>query len=283
MKALILGSSGMLGSQVVKVFSDYELVLPDENELDITDEDFVLNFIEKNKPDLIINCAAYTNVDGCEDIKNQDIAYKVNGYGPGYLAKGASVVGAKLVHISTDYVFPGDKKTPYETDDPVDPVNVYGKTKLLGEEEIKKNCNTYYILRTAWLYGENGPNFINTMLKLGAERDEVGVVNDQFGSPTNVIDLARGIRNVVSKDNYGIYHMINHGYCSWYDLAKLVFKYSGMDVKVKAVSSEEFIRPAKRPKNSRMNDKKLADNGYDILRDYEDAVKDFIDAKNIKI
>ena len=277
MKILILGSSGMLGTEVKNIFSDETLILPDEKELDITDEKLVVDFITKEMPEVIINCAAYTNVDGCEKDENKDVAFKVNGYGPGYIAKGAKKIGAKLVHISTDYVFAGDKDTPYETDDPVDPVNVYGETKLLGEEEIKNNCDEYYILRTAWLYGENGPNFIDTMLRLGKEKGAVSVVNDQYGSPTNVKDLAKGIKNIISKDEYGIYHMTNHGFCSWYDLAVLIFKYAEMDVKVTPVSSKEFIRPAKRPNNSRMNDQKLLNNGYNILRNYEDAVKEFIE------
>lgn len=271
----------MLGSEVKKVFMGDTLILPDEKELDITDENRVLEFIKEEKPEVIINCAAYTNVDGCESEENKEITFKVNGYGPGYLAKGAKEVRAKLVHISTDYVFAGDKTTPYETDDSVDPVNIYGETKLLGENEIKKNCDSYYILRTAWLYGENGPNFIDTMLKLGKERSELKVVNDQYGSPTNVKDLAKGIKNIISQDKYGIYHMVNHGYCSWYDLAVLVFKYADMKVKVDPVSSLEFIRPAKRPSNSRMNDRKLVENGYELLRNYEDAVKEFIEEKNL--
>ena len=281
MKILILGSSGMLGSEVKKVFIGNTLILPDEKELNITDENRVLEFIKEEKPEVIINCAAYTNVDGCESEDNKKIAFKVNGYGPGYLAKGAKEVRAKLVHISTDYVFAGDKKTPYETDDPVDPINAYGETKLLGENEIKKNCDSYYILRTAWLYGENGPNFIDTMLKLGKEKSEIKVVNDQYGSPTNVKDLAKGIKNIISQDKYGIYHMVNHGYCSWYDLAVLVFKYADMKVKVDPVSSVELIRPAKRPSNSRINDRKLVENGYELLRNYEDAVKEFIEEKNL--
>ncbi len=280
MKILILGSSGLLGSEVKKVFLEEELILPNETDLDITDENKVIGYIKEQKPAVIINCAAYTNVDGCEKDENKDIAFKVNGWGPGYIAKGAELIGAKLVHISTDYVFNGNKEEPYETDDVVDPVNVYGETKLLGENEIKKYCKKYYVLRTAWLYGDNGPNFINTMLKLGQDRNELNVVNDQYGSPTYVKDLAAGIKNILTKENYGTYHMVNHGYCSWYDLAVLVFKYAKMNVFVHPVSSSEFIRPAKRPNNSRMNDQKLLENGYKLLRNYEEAVKEFIESKN---
>ena len=267
----------MLGHDLVKVFADHHLLLPDEHELDITDEGLVLDYIGRNKPELIINAAAYTNVDGCEDEANRELAFKVNGYGPGYLAKGVEALGAKMVHISTDYVFSGDKAGVYEVEDPVAPINVYGESKLLGEQEVMANCSRAYILRTAWLYGANGNNFVKTMLKLAQTHEELTVVNDQFGSPTYTKDLALGVRMIVGKDHYGIYHMTNSGYCSWYDFAHLIFEYAGVKVRVRPVSSAEFIRPAKRPQNSRMSGEKLAANGYQLLRSYQDALKDYME------
>ena len=269
----------MLGHDLVKVFADHQLLLPDEHELDITDEGLVLDYIGRNKPELIINAAAYTNVDGCEDEANRELAFKVNGYGPGYLAKGAEALGAKMVHISTDYVFAGNKAGIYEVEDPVAPINVYGESKLLGEQEVMANCSRAYILRTAWLYGANGNNFVKTMLKLAQTHEELTVVNDQFGSPTYTKDLALGVRMIVGKDHYGIYHMTNSGYCSWYDFARLIFEFAGVKVRVKPVSSAEFIRPAKRPQNSRMSGEKLTANGYQLLRSYQDALKEYLENK----
>lgn len=276
MKILIVGSQGMLGNDLVKVFEKHELLLPDEIELDITNQQKVSNYILKETPELIINAAAYTNVDGCEEEANKELAFKVNGYGPGYLAKAAEAVGAVIVHISTDYVFAGDKNGLYEVEDPVNPINVYGETKLLGEQEVMGNSSKYFILRTAWLYGPAGANFVKTMLKLSESRKEINVVNDQFGSPTYTLDLANKIKELVTKDKYGIYHTTNSGYCSWYDFAKLIFSYAGIDMIVNPVSSEEFIRPAKRPHNSRMSNKKLVENGYSILRGYEEALREYI-------
>lgn len=282
MKILITGSRGMLGQDLVKTFREHELLLPDEIELDITDEAKVLGYIRENCPDLIVNSAAYTNVDGCEDPANRNLAFAINGWGPGYLAKGAEEIGAKLVHISTDYVFAGNKDGLYETDDPVAPINVYGESKLLGEREVLANCSRAFVLRTAWLYGAGGGNFVKTMLKLAEGRTDLNVVNDQFGSPTYTKDLASAVKEIAAGDRYGIYHTTNSGYCSWYDFAKRIFEIAGIEMNVHPVSSAEFIRPAKRPHNSKMNGGKLPQNGYSLLRDYQEALRDYLENEELK-
>ena len=212
-KTLIIGSNGMLGSDLCKVFP--EAITLTHKDLDITNKVQVLEFIQKISPDIVINAAAYTNVDGCED--NPEIAFRVNGYGPGNLAEACNKIGAKLVHFSTDYVFDGSKDQYKESDIP-SPINVYGQSKLLGEQEIMKNLKDYRIIRISWLFGKHGKNFVEAILKLSHEIDEVKVVNDQFGRPTYTLDLAHRIKEVTELEA-GIYHLTNDGICSWYEFA----------------------------------------------------------------
>ena len=215
-KTLIIGSSGMLGSDLCKVFPD--AVKLTHHDLDITDRDQVIESILKIKPDVVINAAAYTNVDGCED--NKELAFQVNGYGPGYIAEACARAGAKLVHFSTDYVFDGSKKEYVESDIP-DPINVYGDSKLLGEKKIIENMDDYRIVRISWLFGIHGKNFVETMLKLSGEMDTVKVVNDQFGKPTYTMDLASKVKEIIELDP-GIYHITNDGICSGTNLPLLL-------------------------------------------------------------
>ncbi len=277
MKILITGANGMLAKSVrARLKEGNELICTDVADLDITDEEAVMKFVEENKPEYIVNCAAFTAVDKAEEV--YDLAEKINANGPGNLAKAAKAVDATLVHISTDYVFDGDldvTKSYVETD-AVGPVTVYGKTKLHGEEQVKANTDKYYIFRTAWLYGD-GNNFVRTMLKLGNEKDEISVVADQHGSPTYAEDLANIIAEAIEKKiPYGLYHSTNQGFTTWYDFTKKIFELADIKCDVKPVTSEEFIRPAKRPKNSKLNKQKLLDQGVTVP-DWEDGLKRYLE------
>jgi len=276
MKILITGSKGMLAKAVIEKFGkENELILTDVDELDITNRDNVLKFILLHNPDVIINCAAYTAVDNAES--NIEIAEKINSDGPKNLAMAAKQSDCILVHISTDYVFKGDLDTDkcyIETDD-TNPVTAYGITKMHGESAISQNCEKYYIFRTAWLYGE-GKNFVKTMIKLGKEKPFVNVVNDHVGSPTYTEDLADIIYQALNKKiEYGIYHATNQGFTTWYDFTKDIFCYANIDCSVNPVTSEEFITPAKRPKNSKLSKEKLISQGIEIPL-YSNALKRFL-------
>lgn len=276
MKILITGANGMLANAVKEEFKSEEIVCTDVAELDITDEKNVNEFVAKVKPDYIINCAAYTAVDKAEE--NEELVYKINAMGPKNLAVVAKENDAVLVHISTDYVFGGDKpvEEDYSEDDEKNPQAVYGTTKLAGEKFIEENCSKYYIFRTAWLYGE-GHNFVRTMLKLAGERDEVKVVNDQHGSPTYAVDLASIIHQAIDKKiPFGIYNSTNIGYTTWYDFTKMIYQIKNVDCKVTPVTSEEFKSPAKRPKNSQMSKDKLLKNGI-VIPTYEDALRRYLE------
>lgn len=276
MKILITGANGMLAKAVIDEFKQEELLCTDVNELDITDLRAVEKIVANNKPDLIINCAAYTAVDKAEEQK--DLAFKINAEGPKNLAIASKQNDAILVHISTDYIFGGDKPVDqdYNEDDEKNPQTVYGTTKLAGEKLIEENCSNYYIFRTAWLYGE-GNNFVRTMIKLSKERDEVSVVNDQFGSPTYAVDLANIIHQAIDKKiTFGIYNATNIGYTTWFDFTKKIYEIKNINCKVKPVTSEEFVRPAKRPHNSKMSKEKLLKNGIKIPT-YENALKRYLD------
>ncbi|MCK4270199.1 MAG: dTDP-4-dehydrorhamnose reductase [Methanogenium sp.] len=257
-KVLILGANGMLGHDLQKVFPD---AVCKGHELDISDETAISSFISKLKPDIVINAAAYTNVDGCEE--NQELAFTVNGKGPGYVAAVCKKVGAVLVHFSTDYVFDGSHEEYIESDTP-NPINVYGRSKLLGEQNIIKNMDDYRIVRTSWLFGKNGKNFVETMLNLSKEMDNVKVVNDQFGKPTYTADLAEKVPEIIGYEP-GIYHVTNEGVCSWYEFAQAII------TNVVPCSSEEFTRPAKRPKYSVLINTKT-----NPMQDWKNALSDYL-------
>ena len=253
----------MLGSDLCKVFP--EAVKLTHKELDITNRENVIDCIRKIKPDVVINAAAYTDVDGCED--KQELAFQVNGYGPGHIAKACSIVGAKLVHFSTDYVFDGSKKEYLESDIP-NPINVYGYSKLLGETKIIENLDDYRIIRISWLFGVHGINFVETMLRLSREMDTVKVVNDQFGKPTNTMDLANKLKEIIEIDP-GIYHITNEGICSWHEFASSI-----IDNAIPC-TSEEFPRKAKRPRYS-----VLVNTKTESMRHWKEALKDYLKERN---
>ncbi len=282
MKILITGANGMLAKAVKeKLNKENELICTDVEDLDITNEQAVLDYVEKTKPEYIINCAAYTAVDKAEEAG--EIVEKINADGPKNLAKAANQNNSTLIHISTDYVFGGELEIQkdYKEEDPKNPVTAYGITKLHGEEYIKQNTTKYYIFRTAWLYGE-GNNFVRTMLKLGKEKPELSVVNDQHGSPTYAEDLANIIYQAIqNKIPYGIYNATNQGYTTWYEFTKTIFEYAKINCKVNPVTTEQYIEmmkvtQAKRPKNSQMSKQKLLDQNITIPN-WQDALKRYLE------
>lgn len=280
-KVLITGAKGQLGLELYKQLSKYEkevqVIAASRADLDIIDFNQVKNRLVAIKPDIVINCAAYTAVDQCE--KEHEKAYRVNALGPKHLAIMCNEIGAKLVHISTDYVFDGEVDFPRREDDRVAPQSIYGCSKLLGEEHVKNFSKKYFIIRTAWLYGE-GKNFVNTMLQLARSQEVLEVVGDQYGSPTSAKDLAKVIIELMQTEYYGIYHGTCEGQCSWYDFACKIFELKGIKVKVNKVSSEAFIRPAKRPKYSVLDNFMLKLYGMNSFRNWEEALRDYLKDKN---
>ena len=283
MKILITGANGMLAKEVREKFEkENELICTDVADLDITNEEAVERFVEEAKPEYIINCAAFTAVDKAETAG--EIVEKINGEGPANLAKAAKKAGAKLVHISTDYVFGGDLDVSkdYKEDDEKAPVTAYGITKLHGEEGIEKNMDEYYIFRTAWLYGIGGNNFVKTMTKLGSTRDEINVVADQHGSPTYAKDLTEIIYQAIEKKiPYGVYHATNQGYTTWYDFTKAILKKQNIQCKVNPVTTEEYIEmmkitQAKRPFNSQLSKDKLLAQGIEVPN-WEDGLDRYLE------
>lgn len=276
MKILITGSNGMLGHDLVDILEkNHELIPATSKILDITDENQVMEFICDKKPDIVINSAAYTDVDGCEE--NQELAYSVNGKGVENLALACKKTGSCLVHISTDYVFDGTAREPICEDGEIGPISVYGKSKLMGEKAIQEILDRYFIIRTAWLYGINGKNFPKTMLELAENHSEITVVYDEVGSPTYTPDLAFGISQLIESDYYGIYHLTNSGSCSWCEFARYIFEVADCDVKVIPVTASEFARPAPRPSYSVLNNKNWIEKGFEPLRSYKDAIKEYIE------
>ena len=276
MKILITGSNGMLGHDLKQVLCEnHDLVLTTSKTLDITDEKQVMDVISAEKPDVVINAAAYTDVDGCE--QNTDLAFSVNGDACGNLARACNANGSVLVHISTDYVFNGENTRPWLEDDEVGPISVYGKSKLRGEEEIAKELDEFFIIRTAWLYGINGGNFPKTMLELAENHSQITVVYDEVGCPTYTLDLAKAISELIESDYYGIYHITNSGYCSWCEFSRFIFKTAERDVEVIPVTASEFKRPAPRPHYSVLENRKWIENGFKPLRSYKEAIKEYIE------
>jgi len=271
MKILVIGSKGMLGSDLINELNktSYEVVGWDMAKTNITKKEDMKKINQEN-PDLIINCAAYTNVDGAET--EADKAYAVNVEGMGNLVDFCKSEGIIFVTISTDYVFNG-KEESYNEDDEKDPVNYYGKTKSKGEDLVVNNLDKYYIVRTSWLFGKNGKNFVETMIKLCAEKDEIKVVDDQKGKPTYTMDLAKAIINLIeSKKPYGIYHITNEGVCSRYEFAKYIANLKSFDCRVVPCTTEEFSRPAKRPKFGVLNNNKT-----EKLQSWKKALKDYME------
>lgn len=288
-KILITGANGQLGHALNKMLKQqqaigkkYEIYNTSRSKgsenypvsvLDITSEEEVKKVIEEFCPDLVINCAAHTGVDLCEE--QEEAAYAMNALGPKYLAEAAKQVNAVFVHISTDYVFPGTKEGAYLEEDQTGPESVYGRTKLAGEDFVRQIGGNYFIVRTAWLYGD-GKNFVKTMLRLSKDHRRLTVVNDQKGTPTSADELARAILFLSEQTEYGTYHATCEGQTTWYLFAKKIFEYSGMEIELVPVSSEEYQSKAKRPKNSVLENRKLNALSDFRMKDWESALKEYL-------
>ena len=273
MKVLVTGANGQLGYDVIKALQKQKIECfgATRNDFDITDSKATENFIRKYMPDVVIHCAAYTAVDKAED--EQDLCYKVNTSATEGNAEICKEINAKMLYISTDYVFDGIKEGCYEVEDKLNPINVYGKTKLLGEEAVQKILDKYFIVRISWVFGEHGNNFVKTMLRLGAERKVLNVVADQYGSPTYTADLAPLLVEMIKTEKYGIYHATNEGICTWAEFAEEIFKIAGMNIKVNHITTAEYPTKAKRPMNSKLSKEDL---GFNILPRFENALKRFL-------
>ncbi len=299
MKVFVTGVCGQLGHDVVNelarrgyqsVGSDIQVVYSGVSDgsavtktpyvqLDITDKDSVSKVIAEIHPDVVIHCAAWTAVDAAEDEENKEKVNAINHLGTQYMAEAAKAVDAKMVYISTDYVFDGQGERPWKPDDKCyAPLSVYGQSKLDGELAVSGILEKYFIVRIAWVFGLNGKNFIKTMINVGKMHDTVRVVNDQIGTPTYTLDLARLLVDMIETDKYGYYHATNDGeYISWADLAEESYRIAGMDVKVIRVTTEEYgLTKAARPANSRMDKSKLVEAGFTPLPDWKDAVRRYI-------
>lgn len=281
LKILITGVNGMLGRDLVSYLHNYEIIGSDISELDITNLALVKSTLYSFKPDIVINSAAYTDVDGCET--NIDQAFTVNGLGPRNLAAVCNELNKPLIHFSTDYIFDGTGTSPYKEWDMPDPKSIYGKSKLLGEQYVRQLTNKHYIIRTSWLYGENGKNFVQTMLRLAKEREEIGVVNDQKGSPTYTGDLAIAISQLIQTQAYGTYHLTNSGSCTWYEFALEIFKQAGVNgIQVNPITTEEINRPAPRPGYSVMDNYIWRLQGFKPLRHYTEALREYLAAEKLE-
>lgn len=275
-KLIITGCNGQLGHAVNDYYagnSEFECVNTDVGELDITNVDDVLRMAREVKPYAIINCAAYTNVNKCESEK--DLAFKINAIGPRNLAIASREVGAKLVQISTDYVFPGDEDKELNEFDVTGPVSAYGSGKLAGENFVKEFADNYFIIRTAWLYGE-GKNFVRTMLGAAKTNDTVRVVKDQIGSPTSAVALANAIGTLLPTDNYGLFHGTCEGYCSWADFTSEFYRLAGLKTKVEYITTDEYPTPAKRPAFSKLDNYMLRLTTDFRFPDWHDAIAEYM-------
>jgi len=285
MKVLLTGSNGQLGRELTRQLEKkaIDYVGYDIPEFDVTDKDKMTTIITREQPTVIINCGALTNVDGCETQK--ELAMAINAVGPKYLAEIARDQDIVLVQVSTDYVFDGGGITlngalrPYVETDPIDPKTVYGESKAAGEKAVSETAPKYFIIRTAWLYGD-GNNFVKTMLELASKHPKLTVVNDQVGSPTCTVDLAGAIIDLIDTDYYGYYHGTCEGQCSWYDFAVEIFRLSKIDIPVEPVTSEQFVRPAPRPKYSVLENKALNDLKMNHFRPWQVALAEYL--KNLK-
>lgn len=276
MKVLVTGANGQLGYDVVKELQkqNIECYGATRQDFDIVDFEATKKFITNYMPDAVIHCAAYTAVDKAED--EQGLCYLVNASATENIAEICKKINAKMLYISTDYVFDGTKNGFYEVDDKPNPINVYGKTKLLGEQAVQKILDKYFIVRISWVVGEHGNNFIKTMLRLGKERKKINVVDDQYGSPTYTADLALLLIEMIQTEKYGIYHATNEGVCTWAEFAEEIFTIVGMDVKVNHITTAEYPTRAQRPMNSRLSKKSLQINNFKYLKLWNDALRQFL-------
>ena len=277
MKVLVTGYNGQLGWDTIRLLEarGVECRGVDVDDFNLTDGQSVMNYVQSFRPTAIVHCAAYTNVDKAES--EPELCAAVNGMGTMNIVRAALSVGAKVVFISTDYVFPGTGDQPFKVDDSYGPLNVYGMSKVQGEDAVRSLMTRFFILRTSWVFGKNGRNFVRTMLRLGSEKKEIRVVNDQIGSPTYTQDLARVICDMLPTEKYGIYHVRNEGFLSWFDFARMIMEKAELPCQVLPVSSGEYPVPARRPLNSRLDGSKLAEAGFEPMPTVENALDRYLE------
>ena len=289
LRIIVTGVKGQLGYDCVRELHErgYQNVLGiDLAELDITDEAAVHKLVNEYHPDVFMHNAAWTAVDKAEQMP--DLVYKVNALGPKYIAEACKEVGAKMIQISTDYVFDGLGNKPFEVNDPKNGLSVYGKTKAQGEDYVTSTLDRYFIVRISWVFGVNGNNFIKTMLKLAdMGKTELNIVSDQIGSPTYTYDLSKLLCDMIETEKYGVYHATNEGFCSWAEFADYIFKTAKKNVKVNYVTTEEYMKmnpnQAKRPLNSRMSKRSLVEAGFKLLPTWQEAVDHYLkELENVK-
>ncbi|QFT88419.1 dTDP-4-dehydrorhamnose reductase [Bacillus sp. THAF10] len=276
MKVLVTGAKGQLGFEIVKMLNKKKVQTIGLNrlELDVTNRKKVEELLWKHMPDVVIHSAAYTNVALAE--KEPEKAYQVNSLGAKNVAKASESIGASLCYISTDYVFDGMSKSPYTETDLPNPQNIYGMSKYLGEKNVQALCSKYFIVRTSWLYGSNGNNFVRKIIEKAESSNEIEVVNDQFGSPTYTRDLAIFLLELIKTGKFGIYHATNSGSCSWFEFASEIFRELNHPVVIKAVNSDRYISHVYRPKNSVLDNSAIIKNGFNVLPSWREALKDFL-------
>lgn len=276
MRVIVTGAGGQLGFDVVKSLrrnKSIEVIGLDKDLLDITDSIKVHKFFDKNIPDLIVHCAAYTDVERAEI--DEDLCNRVNVEGTRNLVNVSIRYNAKIIYISTDYVFDGNKDGFYDTNEIPNPLSVYGKSKYLGEQEVLK-YQKHFIIRISWVFGSNGNNFVRTMLKLSKVKKNISIISDQFGSPTYTYDLSLFINDLIKTDNFGVYHVSNEGFCNWLEFAKEIFNLTNNKIIVKPIKTSDYKTKATRPKNSKMSKSKLDEKGFRRLPHWRDALKRFL-------
>lgn len=276
MRVLVTGVNGQLGYDVIKCLNSRNIECKgvDLNDFDITNFEQAHTNILDYLPSVVVHCAAYTAVDKAESEK--ELCYRVNVIGTQNIAYSCKEIQAKMVYISTDYVFPGNGDKPYAVDDPTGPLGQYGITKLDGEHTVQELLDMYFIVRISWVFGKNGNNFVKTMLRLGKERDVLNVVGDQIGSPTYTVDLAELLSYMIKTEKYGIYHATNEGTCSWAEFTREIMSLAGYNTKVNSITTEEYPTKVVRPKNSRLSKDKLDRNGFERLPDWKDALRRYM-------
>lgn len=288
MRILVTGCKGQLGSEIIKqlkakkseigpipkCYTNATVVGVDINDFDLSDKQLVKENLRSGSYDIVFNCAAFTNVNACET--NQDTAFAANALAIRNLAEVCENTATKLVHVSTDYVFAGNASEPYREYDEPQPVTIYGKTKLAGERYVQERCRRHFVVRTAWLYGYNGNNFVKTIMRNAKEKGQLKVVNDQFGNPTSAVDLAHHLLEIAHGNRYGVYHCTNNGVCSWYDFAKTIVELAGIDCVVEPCTTDEFPTDAKRPAYSALDNMMLRLTSGDHMREWQAALKEFI-------